>query len=162
MDFEDSRGTFRKLYPTVKVNKSLNFDIKQINLSKNPRLGTLRGLHSQLEPFYESKFITCLKGAIFDVVLDLRQDSPTFGKWKSFYMNSNSGSLLVPSMVAHGFQTLEADTDVLYFHNQDYVPSSSTGINPMDVALSIAWPLQVSEISEQDQNFPSFADKFKL
>lgn len=162
IDFIDSRGTFRKLYPNEKLNKSFNFDIRQINLSKNQSLGTLRGLHFQLEPFCESKFITCLKGAIFDVVLDLRPDSHTFGKWKSFYLNSNSGSLLVPSMVAHGFQTLEADTDVLYFHNQDYAPSSSAGINPMDISLSIAWPLQVSEISDQDQNFPFFTDKFKL
>lgn len=162
IDFDDNRGTFRKLYPTLEVNSNSTFDIKQINLSKNRYSGTIRGLHFQLEPFCESKVITCLKGSMFDVVLDLRPDSPTFGKWKSFYINPSSGSLLVPSMVAHGFQTLEADTDVLYFHNQDYVSTSSAGINPLDVYLSIDWPLKVSEISEQDQGFPTFADKFGI
>jgi dTDP-4-dehydrorhamnose 3,5-epimerase len=129
-----------------------------VNLSSNKIAGTVRGLHYQIDPFLESKLISCTKGSVFDVLLDLRPNSKTYLKYAFFSLKPDSGSLLVPPQVAHGFQTLEDDTTLLYIHSNEYSPDNSRGINSLDPQLGISWPLPISAISEADRNLPFISE----
>ena len=154
----DSRGSFRKILPVVDEIELSNFPICQINTSTNNLAGTIRGLHYQVEPFLESKLISCIKGSVMDVLLDMRPNSETYGKYASCRLTPGSGSLLVPPLVAHGFQTLEDETTLLYLHSNGYSPDYSQGVNPLDPGIGISWPLPISSISESDRNLPSFSE----
>lgn len=159
--YNDHRGSFAKYFPIGDLgNKNAYSEVRQVNLSTNLISGTIRGLHYQLEPQAEYKLVSCLQGSIFDVILDLRKGSPTFGLWNSFVLRPESGSLLIPPMVAHGFQTLTDNTIIMYLHSSDYFPQLSLGINPLDSKINISWPLDITNISSQDISSPSFADKF--
>ena len=161
--FKDSRGSFAKYFPIVDFENKDNYsEVRQVNLSTNPISGTVRGLHYQVEPHLEYKLVSCLHGSIFDVILDLRKESCTFGQWNSFVLGPETGSLLIPPMVAHGFQTLIDNSNVLYLHSTDYSPKFSLGINPLDSKLDIPWPLNISNISIKDRGLPTFAEKFLL
>ena len=146
----DSRGSFRKVLPSPEWG----LPIKQINVSNNPRSGTIRGLHYQQEPFSESKLVSCVKGSVLDVLLDLRPNSMTYGKCSFFVLTPSSGSLVVPPLVAHGYQSLEDETMLLYLHSNEYKPDHSRGVYPFDPVLGIDWPLAVSFISDSDNNLP--------
>ena len=127
-----------------------------IALSFNPILGTIRGLHFQTEPYAEEKLVTCIQGAIFDVIVDLREDSKTFGKWGSIELSSaNNLQAFLPKGVAHGFQTLLSDSVVHYAIGAAYAPENSYSIDPFGDLL-INWPLKPNSISRKDLTGVSF------
>jgi dTDP-4-dehydrorhamnose 3,5-epimerase len=152
----DNRGSFKKILPSVDEVELINFRICQVNISSNTLAGTVRGLHYQREPFLEAKLISCIRGSIMDVLLDMRPTSKTYGKYACYTLTPDSGSLFVAPLVAHGFQSLESNTELLYLHSSDYSPKNSHGVNPLDPHLGIKWQLPVSCISESDRNLPPF------
>ena len=158
LNYVDNRGSFRKILPLVDEMEFIKFASCQVNISSNTLAGTIRGLHYQEEPFLESKLISCIKGSVVDVLLDMRPTSETYGKHASYHLTPGSGSLLVPPLVAHGFQSLEDETALLYLHSSDYSPKNSQGINPLDPGIGISWPLPISSLSESDRNLPSFSE----
>lgn len=142
----DSRGIFIKFHPS----RVLNTILDSIALSINPIIGTVRGLHFQTEPFAEEKVVTCIQGSIFDVIVDLRSESKTFGKWASIELSAdNALQAYLPKGIAHGFQTLEPNSIVHYGITSAYSPESSYAINPFG-DLDIDWPLKTLAISERD------------
>ena len=154
---EDNRGNFFKFHP----QQILQSNLDSVAISVNPYLGTIRGLHFQTEPYAEEKVITCLQGAIFDVTVDLRPESKTFGKWRSVELNSkNSTQIYLPKGIAHGFQTLEPNTIVLYSISGSYSQDFACTIDPLG-DLDIAWPLKEKNISEKDKSGISFQQAVK-
>jgi dTDP-4-dehydrorhamnose 3,5-epimerase len=153
----DSRGWFERTYcfdtfAQLGIDKTLK-TINQINRSFTVKKGSVRGMHFQTAPFMETKFVSCLRGEVFDVAVDLRADSPTFLQWHGEILSAdNQRSLLIPEGFAHGFQTLSADCEMLYLHTQKFDPASSSGINPLDVKLAIHWPLPITEMSDGDRH----------
>ena len=142
----DIRGTFIKLHPLSELGNSLD----SVALSFNPNPGTIRGLHFQVEPFAEEKLITCVQGAIFDVIVDLRPNSKTLAKWKSFVLSAENGlQIYLPKGVAHGFQTLMSDSIVHYSLTSVYSPKSSYSISPF-CDLGFEWPLKDFIVSDRD------------
>jgi dTDP-4-dehydrorhamnose 3,5-epimerase len=154
----DKRGIFRKVLPLADNSMNIDFSVYQVNLSSNSKAGTIRGFHYQSEPLIESKLISCTRGSVFDVLLDMRPDSVTFGKHVSFQLTPTSGSLLIPPLVAHAFQTLENETEILYLHSNHYNATHSKGINPLDTSLGVDWPLPASVISDSDRQLPNFSE----
>ncbi len=154
----DSRGYFARTWCHREFEaRGLNPELVQASLSCNTRAGTLRGLHYQLPPHAEAKLVRCSRGAIFDVLVDLRPGSSTFGRWFSAELSSANGRMLhIPEGVAHGFQTLVDDTEVVYFMSAYYAPEAARGLRFDDPALGIPWPLTVSVISSRDMQWPSF------
>jgi dTDP-4-dehydrorhamnose 3,5-epimerase len=157
---DDPRGTFTRLYCRESFDAlDLDIDPAQTSLSFNPIRGTLRGLHFQLPPHEETKLVSCVAGSLFDVVVDLRKESPTYGRWTAITLDAAGGrSLFVPKGCAHGFQTLVANTAILYHISAPYSPEASRGIRWDDPALAIPWPLPLSEMSARDQQLPTIAD----
>lgn len=155
---EDARGFFSRFFCEKEfAERNLNLSIKQSNLSYNKRKGTLRGMHYQASPYEEVKLVTCIKGAMFDVIIDLRPDSPTYCKWFSVEMDArNYTSLYVPKGFAHGFQTLEDDTVILYQMSEFYHPEYARGIRWNDSLFGIKWPIQEIVISEPDRSYPYY------
>jgi len=150
----DARGTFIKFHPLGELESSLD----SVALSINPTLGTVRGLHFQVEPFAEEKLITCIQGSIFDVVVDLRPKSSTFGKWTTFELSAaNALQVYLPKGIAHGFQTLKANSIIHYSLTSTYAPEYSYAINPFG-DLSIKWPIEVHVVSERDAGGISLVD----
>jgi len=148
----DERGTFSRIYCNKELNRiNIEKPISQINFSETALKGTVRGMHFQLKPYQETKIVTCLKGSVFDVVVDLRYTSPTFLKWHSEILSSeNKNSLVIPEGCAHGFQTLEQNCKLLYLHTEMYSPESERTIHIMDSILGINWPIKVSNLSNKD------------
>jgi dTDP-4-dehydrorhamnose 3,5-epimerase len=127
----------------------------QANSGLSVRKGTLRGMHFQAEPALEAKLIYCTRGTIFDVVLDLRPESPSYRKWHGAELSAaNRRMLYIPERCAHGYQTLEDCTDVYYMASQYYTPSAARGVRFDDPAFGIQWPLAATAMSEQDRNWP--------
>ena len=142
----DVRGTFIKFHPLREFEDSLD----SVALSFNPNLGTIRGLHFQVEPFAEEKLVACVQGSIFDVIVDLRPGSRTFGRWTSFELSAaNAFQAYLPKGIAHGFQTLVPDSIIHYGLGASYSPESSYAIDPFG-DLGIDWPLKERSISEKD------------
>jgi len=156
---QDSRGSFENLfqldYPGT-INDS--FRVQQVNISRNIRKGTLRGLHFQSSPYAESKIVSCLLGEAFDVMVDLRPDSKSFGFWQSVHLKPSMNSVLVPPGVAHGFQTLKDHSVLQYLHSGKYINSHKSGIRFDDPDLDILWPLEITAISDQDLTLPNFKE----
>ena len=137
----------------------LNPHIAQCNISFNRKRGTVRGLHLLRPPHAEAKLVRCTAGAIYDVVVDLRQASPTFRTHFGVELNArNRKALYVPEGVAHGFQTLDDDTEVFYQMSAFFVPAAATGVRWDDPGFGIEWPLAVTVISEQDRTYPDFQE----
>ncbi|MCX7724119.1 MAG: dTDP-4-dehydrorhamnose 3,5-epimerase family protein [Thermodesulfovibrio sp.] len=160
--FEDKRGIFQKLFCG---NSFKEFGwlkpIMQVNLSLNRKKGTVRGMHYQRPPYIEMKLIICLRGAIWDVALDLRKGSSSFLKWHAVELSENQPQgLLIPEGFAHGFQTLTDNVEILYIHSAPYMPEYEGGINPLDPRINIKWPLKIIEISDRDKGFPFIDDNF--
>lgn len=150
--FTDQRGEFSRMYCAKEFRLiGIEETIQQINHSHSRKTGTIRGLHYQKPPYQETKIITCIKGAIYDVAVDIRKNSPTFLKWHSVTLSAENGELLVVGPgFAHGFQTLENDSEIIYFVTAQYEPSAEGGLQPFDTRLNINWPLVPSEISNKD------------
>jgi dTDP-4-dehydrorhamnose 3,5-epimerase len=156
---EDERGFFARTYCEREFTRlGLTACAAQCNLSYNKKKGTVRGMHYQLEPHAEAKLITCLSGAIYDVIVDLRADSSTYRRWWSTELDSRRprSMLYVPAGFAHGFQTLDDDTEVFYQMAAFYHPESARGIRWNDPAFDIAWQKIDLTISERDRTFPDF------
>jgi dTDP-4-dehydrorhamnose 3,5-epimerase len=155
---QDQRGFFARSWCKREFEQyGLDASLVQANVSYNHRKGTLRGMHFQVEPHGETKLVRCTQGAIYDVIIDLRQDSPTYRKWVGVELTAdNFRMLFVPKMFAHGFQTLAEESVVTYQVGQFYTPGSERGIRFDDPAFQIQWPLEVSVISDKDKSWPDF------
>jgi dTDP-4-dehydrorhamnose 3,5-epimerase len=158
----DFRGAFSRLFSRDTLARIVGpRQIVQINHSRTENIGTIRGLHYQCSPDAEMKFVCCLKGRVWDVAIDLRAGSPTFRQWHGEELSSeNRRMMVVPEGCAHGFQVLDAGSELLYLHTAFYVPSSEGGVRPTDPALSISWPLPVRDLSERDRNHPILTPDF--
>jgi dTDP-4-dehydrorhamnose 3,5-epimerase len=156
----DERGWFARTFDSEEFRtRGLDPQIVQCNASFNPRRGTLRGMHYQAEPHGESKLVRCVRGAIFDVAVDLRTDSATFRAWHGLELSSeNRLGYYIPAGLAHGFQTLTDDCEVLYQMGHHYVPEASRGVRWDDPAFAIDWPRAEGEriIAEKDRAYPDF------
>lgn len=148
----DARGFLSRLFCAAELGAvGWHEPIAQINHTFTQRAGTVRGMHFQHPPHAEMKLVTCLRGAIWDVVVDLRAGSPTFLKWHAEELSAgNHRALLIPKGCAHGYQTLTEDCELLYLHSVVYTPSAEAGLNAKDTALAINWPLAIAEISDRD------------
>ena len=155
---EDDRGFFARAWDTNELaDRGLNPAVVQCNLSFNHRAGALRGMHFQKEPHAEAKLIRCTRGAIYDVIVDLRPGSPTFTSWIAVELTEeNRRSLYVPEGFAHGYQTLADGTETFYLVSEFYAPGAESGVRYDDPAFGIAWPHAVSAISEKDASWPDF------
>jgi dTDP-4-dehydrorhamnose 3,5-epimerase len=155
---EDERGFFARGWcQTEFADHGIDLHLLQTNLSFNRRQGTLRGLHYQKPPHEETKIVQCTRGAIYDVALDLRRDSPTFKQWAGATLTAdNRRMLVVPPGCAHGYLTLEDNTEVLYQMSAYYAPSHAAGVRWNDPAFDIRWPGNVTVINGRDRDYPDF------
>jgi dTDP-4-dehydrorhamnose 3,5-epimerase len=153
---EDERGRFLRAWCSREFTEhGLEFLPVQANMGFSVRKGTIRGMHFQGAPALEAKLIRCTRGSMFDVVLDLRPDSASYGKWHGVELSAeNARMLYVPEQCAHGYQTLEDDTEMYYMTSQFYTPSAACGVRFDDPAFGIEWPLATTVVSEQDRNWP--------
>lgn len=159
---EDDRGAFSRLYCEESLGSfGAPFHIRQINRSLTRERGSVRGLHYQAGPQREGKYITCMRGEVWDVVVDLRAGSPTFLRWHAEHLKAGDGSsLLVPAGFAHGFQALSDDAELLYLHSADYAPEHEGGLSVHDPRLAIDWPLPVINLSTRDAGHPWLDNRF--
>lgn len=155
----DERGFFARSWCCDEfAQHGLNAKLVQCDISYNKNRGTLRGMHYQAEPFAEAKLVRCTMGAIYDVILDLRRDSSTFGRWEAIELSAaNRRMLYIPEGVAHGFQTLEDNSEVFYQMSERYHPECSKGVRWNDPAFGIAWPIAKLVISRRDREYAVFA-----
>ena len=154
---EDDRGFFGRTWCKKEFEAhGIKSDLVQSNLSFNKRRGTLRGMHYQVTPYEEAKLVRCTRGAIFDVMVDLRPDSPTFKQWMGVELTAeNYRMLFIPEGFAHGYQTLQDNTEVMYQVSQYYAPDSEQGIRWNDPSFNIEWPEPEEKIiSNKDKNWP--------
>jgi dTDP-4-dehydrorhamnose 3,5-epimerase len=156
--FEDVRGYFARTFCENEFKtQGLEIRIAQCNVSFNRRKGTLRGMHYQATPFEESKLVRCTRGAVFDVIIDLRRESPTFKKHIAVQLDErNCKMLYIPAGLAHGFQTLEDDTEIFYQMSQVHSAEQARGVRWNDPAFGIQWPHDERTILERDRNYPDF------
>ncbi|MBN8531655.1 MAG: dTDP-4-dehydrorhamnose 3,5-epimerase [Alphaproteobacteria bacterium] len=154
----DERGGFQRLFCMETLKKSgVAFPVIQANLSTNAKAGTLRGVHYQDAPKPDPKIVRCLKGRMFDVAVDIRQGSPTFRQWVGIELTPEKGNaLVIPGGCAHGFVTLEDNTEILYLMGEAYAGELARGVRWNDPAFKIAWPMQPAVIAERDANYPDF------
>jgi dTDP-4-dehydrorhamnose 3,5-epimerase len=154
----DERGAFARLHcPEEFAAAGHPFLPAQTSLSRNPRAGTLRGLHYQPAPHGEVKLVRCVRGRIFDVAVDLRPESPTHRRWAASELSAENGrALLIPEGVAHGFLTLEPDSDVLYQIAPAYRPGHEAGVRWDDPAFGVGWPDRPQLISPRDAGYPDY------
>jgi dTDP-4-dehydrorhamnose 3,5-epimerase len=155
---EDERGFFGRTWCANELKEyGLNNNVAQANTSFSKYKGTLRGLHYQKDPYQETKIIRCTRGAIYDVIIDLRMDSPTYKQWLGVELTwDNYKMLYVPEDFAHGFITLREDCEVNYMVTQFYTPGAEAGIRWNDPQFKIDWPIEPIIISEKDKNHPDF------
>jgi len=155
---EDERGFFARSFCQKEFEEhGLNPRIVQCNISFNKKKGTLRGMHYQVAPYEEAKLVSCINGAIYDVIIDLRPDSPTFKQWFTIELSTDNYKMLyIPEGFAHGFQTLEDNTVVFYQMSQFYHPEYARGVRWDDPAFGIKWALPNQIISKKDMNYPNF------
>ncbi len=154
----DDRGYFARAWCEGEfARQGLNTRIAQVNVGVSTRAGTLRGMHYQLAPHAEAKLARCARGAVYDVAVDLRPESPTFRRWHGCELSAENGRMLyVPEGCAHGYLTLTDDSELMYFTSVPYAPDAARGVRHDDPAFSIAWPVPVKTISPQDAAWPEF------
>mgnify|MGYP001192393159 FL=1 len=160
--FHDERGSFSRVFCQNELKDIFSFNIKQINHSVTKKSGTVRGLHFQYEPNSEVKMVKCIKGSVLDVLVDIRKGSKTF--LEIFYIElseHNQKMIFIPKGFAHGFQTLEDDSELIYLHSSIYTPSNEGALNVLDKKLKIKWPKDIINLSERDKNHPHLTSKFK-
>ncbi len=154
----DDRGFFGRAWCKNEFEEhGMNGDIKQINTSLTLKKGTIRGMHYQVDPYKETKFIRCTRGSIYDVIIDLRPDSPTFMKWIGNELSQDNYKMVyVPGNFAHGFISLEDNSEVYYPVTEFYTPGAERGIRWNDPAFNIQWPVAADIVSEKDASHPDF------
>lgn len=154
----DHRGFFARVWSSQDFERQgLSRGFVQANMAFNHRKGTLRGLHYQVAPHQEAKLVRCTRGAVFDVVVDLRPDSPAYCEWAGVELSSeNNRMLYIPEGCAHAYQTLSDDAEVFYLVSAFYSPEAERGARYDDDSFGIDWPLNVSVISEKDRNWPPY------
>lgn len=154
--FVDERGSFMRSWCANEfAAHGLASSMVQANISSNRKRGTLRGMHYQHAPHAEAKLVRCTRGAVYDVALDLRPDSPTYRQWTAVELDANSLRMFyIPEGCAHGFMTLADDTELMYQVSAFYAPGTEGGVRYDDPAFGITWPLEVSVISEKDRAWP--------
>jgi len=160
---EDNRGAFFRVFCEDELNELFKENnIKQVNHSITSKKGTVRGMHFQYHPDCEVKFVKCIKGKVLDVVVDLRKGSDTFLEHFSVELSSeNRRMIYIPKGFAHGFQTLDDESELLYFHSSIYTPSNEGGLNIKDPLLNIKWPLDTIELSKRDEEHAFLTSDFK-
>jgi len=153
---EDSRGYLSRIFCEEELREvGWARSITQINQTRTSGIGSVRGLHYQEEPHSEAKIVQCIRGAVWDVAVDIRTRSATYGQWDAYELSAvNKQAVLIPRGFAHGFQALTDDVEMLYFHDQKYVPNAERGIDPRDPSLCIQWPLPVRNLSSRDASLP--------
>lgn len=153
---EDDRGRFMRAWCAREFTEhGLSFLPLQANMGFSIHRGTVRGMHFQEAPALEAKLVRCTRGAIFDVALDLRKESPSYGKWYGVELSAENGRMLyVPENCAHGYQTLEENSEMYYLTSAFYSPNSARGVRFDDPAFGIQWPLVATVVSEQDHKWP--------
>lgn len=158
---EDDRGWFERMYCAEEL-RSAGWvkPVAQINRSFTRHAGTVRGLHYQRPPHQEMKLITCLRGAVWDVVVDVRKGSPSFLKWYGCRLQAGGSALLVPEGFAHGFQSLTEDAELLYLHSAAHASGAEAGLHAADPMLAIPWPLPLCGLSVRDQSFEMLVPEF--
>jgi dTDP-4-dehydrorhamnose 3,5-epimerase len=161
--FEDKRGIFARIFCMKELEAiSHTKNVMQINHSRTVKRGTIRGIHYQRPPKAEIKIVKCIHGAVFDVIVDLRKESPTFCQWHGELLSAENMKIMyVPEGFAHGFQTMEEKTELLYLHTEFYSPEHEGGVRYNDPMLSISWPLEVTEVSKKDQEYPLLSKDFQ-
>jgi dTDP-4-dehydrorhamnose 3,5-epimerase len=159
----DARGYLSRLFCRDELYAAgWTKPIAQINHTHTAYKGTVRGMHFQRPPHAEMKLVSCLRGVVWDVAIDIRWGSPTFLQWYAVQLSAdNCKAFLIPEGIAHGFQTLTDNVELLYCHSQAYVPQSESGLNPQDKQLSISWPLPVAELSKRDAEHPFIIKEFE-
>ena len=160
---EDHRGFLSRFYCIDEFAKAgISTTIAQINHTLTREKGTVRGLHFQKTPHAEAKLVSCLKGEIWDIAVDLRSSSSTYLQWHGEILSAeNRKSLLIPKGFAHGFQTLTADCELIYLHSEKYHPELEGALNVSDPNLNISWPLPINELSERDASHPFIDQNFQ-
>lgn len=154
--FADERGWFARIFDNELFEKAgIPVEWRQVNHSFTKSKGTIRGMHFQYAPYEEIKMVKCIRGKVWDVAIDLRRDSPTYLKhFAAILSPGNNHMMVIPKGFAHGFQTLEDDSALIYFHSERYTPGNEGGLRYDDPALAIEWPLPVTVISDRDKNHP--------
>ncbi len=157
----DSRGFLSRLLCTEELAAvGWMKPVVQINHTYTARQGTVRGMHFQRAPHAEMKLVSCLRGAVWDVAVDLRSGSATFLHWHAEQLSAeNNRAMLIPEGFAHGFQALTDDVELLYCHSAAYTPDAEAGLNPLDARLAIAWPLPITELSARDAAHPLICEE---
>ncbi len=155
---EDTRGFFARGWCQKEFeDHGLVAQVVQANVSYNRKKGTLRGMHYQVAPVEETKLVRCVRGGIYDVIIDLRPESPTYKQWMGVELTAENYKMLyVPENFAHGLQTLEDDTEVIYQVSQFYTPGAERGIRWNDPAFRIEWPQDIEVISDKDADWPDY------
>ena len=155
---KDSRGAFRRHFCQNELEQAgLRFNIAQTNISENKTKYTLRGFHYQLPPHEEDKILTCMQGALYDVIVDLRPNSETFLKWMPVELSAGDNlSVYIPAGCANAFLTLQDSTTILYYMSEFYNPGSYTGFRYNDHLFAVKWPAQPAVISDKDKSFDDF------
>ena len=161
--FKDDRGAFSRLFCSREFEEIIGQKtVVQINHSQTHRVGAIRGFHFQNIPNAEMKIVRCIKGRVFDVAVDLRQESPTFLKWTAVELTSESyTAFVIPEGCAHGFQVLEEDSELLYLHTEYYSPDAEGGVRFDDPIIGVDWPLVATDLSERDLRQPLLKQDFK-
>lgn len=157
---EDARGAFARTFcAEIFGEAGLNTDWVQMNMSRSIGRGTVRGMHFQRAPMAEAKLIRATDGEVFDVAVDLRAGSPTFGQWRAVTLSARTGNAIyIPEGCAHGFQTLTETATLHYCHSAPYAPDLEGGVRATDPALGIDWPLPISLMSERDLSLPELQE----
>ena len=158
----DHRGSLERLFCADELRPiTSGKNVAQINRTVTTRAGAVRGLHFQYPPHAEIKLVSCIRGEVFDVAVDLRRNSPTFLRWHAQVLSAdNRLTFAIPEGFAHGFQTLRDDCEMLYVHTAPYSPTHEGGVNAKDPRLDVRWPRTISESSERDASFPFLTSEF--
>jgi dTDP-4-dehydrorhamnose 3,5-epimerase len=159
----DARGFLARLFCAEELaSAGWHKPVAQINQTHTQKPGTVRGLHFQNSPYTEMKLVTCVRGLVWDVAVDLRANSPTFLQWYAVELSAaNHRALLIPEGFAHGFQTLSDECELIYLHTVAYAQAAEAGLNPQDPMLSINWPKPITELSTRDAKHPMLDHSFK-
>jgi dTDP-4-dehydrorhamnose 3,5-epimerase len=158
----DVRGSFGRLFCDRELADCFGTRrVVQVNHSQTTHVGAVRGMHYQRAPHAEMKLVRCLRGAVWDVAVDLRRGSPTFLRWHAQELNADNGAMLIiPEGFAHGFQSLQENSELLYLHTAHYAPDAEGGVYCLDPRLQISWPLAVRDLSARDARHPLLASDF--
>lgn len=159
----DSRGFLCRLFCAEELFAAgWSKPISQINHTLTMKRGAVRGMHFQNPPFAEMKIVTCIRGAVWDVAVDVRAESPTFLHWHAEELSEgNCHAMLIPEGFAHGFQAITDEAELIYCHSSSYNPKAEAGLNPKDPRLAIRWPFAITEISEKDEKHPMIDEHFR-